>query len=339
MTLLLRNKNINNNRITKKRHSHLSLVDCSTLSAFSTWPRVSELLTIWRRFSVLRTRNKWIINIFLFGWVLGLVFCRFCLMCQCVWPDPSCSICPILIWAGRGGGEGGGLVIVRHSTFRTVLNSKMIHFLKLIWSFWSLGYVLGYFGVFLYFCHRCLHERSLGCHWQKIITWHVLGRDLPRPQRASWSCSARRPRWRLGKQDLGEDEINKINKISNKINKISNKINNVKKKINIINGKISNTFNKWSTTLCHNHHYMRTSTLFCVDHLSGTIDYHDANHKSVLRISALGFRGQMIRGMNGENSACFYPPGLGVTSPLSTRPLFLPNLFSPTPSNGPRQAW
>ena len=83
---------------------------------------------------------------------------------------------------------------------------------------------------------------------------------------------------------------------------------------------------------------MRTSTLFCVDHLSGTIDYHDANHKSVLRISALGFRGQMIRGMNGENSACFYPPGLGVTSPLSTRPLFLPNLSSPTPSNGPRQA-
>ena len=30
----------------------------------------------------------------------------------------------------------------------------------------------------------------------------------------------------------------------------------------------------------------------------------------------------MIRGMNGENSACFYPPGLGVTSPLSTRPCF-----------------
>ena len=36
MTLLLLNKNINNNRITKKRHSHLSLVDCSTLSVFST---------------------------------------------------------------------------------------------------------------------------------------------------------------------------------------------------------------------------------------------------------------------------------------------------------------
>ena len=30
---------------------------------------------------------------------------------------------------------------------------------------------------------------------------------------------------------------------------------------------------------------MRTSTLFCVDHLSGTIeDYHDANHKSVLTL-------------------------------------------------------
>ena len=30
----------------------------------------------------------------------------------------------------------------------------------------------------------------------------------------------------------------------------------------------------------------------------------------------------MIRGMNGENSACFYPPGLGVTSPSPQDPCF-----------------